>query len=72
MDLSEAARLLGQQPKPKRYRRICPVCGKEFMTTRKGRFCSDACRYRHYNATRRKDKRAASVQPGSKGNEHGT
>lgn len=52
MDRSEAARLLGSSTKQKRYSRTCPVCGREFQTNAKGKFCSPICKAR--NQTRRK------------------
>ena len=54
MDRSEAARLLGSTPKGRRYERVCSVCGRVFLTTARGVFCSRQCNWRHFNEIRRK------------------
>jgi hypothetical protein len=46
VDRSDAARLLGSLPKQRRYERECPVCGKQFRSTARGKFCSPVCRAR--------------------------
>jgi hypothetical protein len=43
MDRSEAARALGSIPKAKRYPRTCPICGKEFMGTKRAVYCNRLC-----------------------------
>jgi hypothetical protein len=48
----EAARIVGSSPKAKRYQHVCPLCGKTFLATARGKWCSAICRAR--DQTRRK------------------
>jgi hypothetical protein len=43
VDRSEIGRLLGSLPKEKRYQRTCPICGKVFMSTKRGVYCNPLC-----------------------------
>ncbi len=51
-DRLEAAQVLGSLPKAKRYERSCLACGRVFLATARGKFCSAICRAR--DQTRRK------------------
>lgn len=59
MDRTEAARLLGQTPKGRRYERVCPVCGKTFQGTARAVVCSRACGWTFQNRRRAANKPAA-------------
>ncbi len=43
-EITELARRLGKLPKRKRYQQTCPVCGRQFETTKRGIYCSANCR----------------------------
>ncbi len=71
LELSEAARLMGQKPKQRRYERTCPVCGKTFAATARGVFCSAQCRTTYHNrqaaAKRAEAKEGSEALPAGEG-----
>ena len=63
MDASEAARLLAQQPRPRRHPKVCEACGKPFLAARSdARCCSLACAHAAYVARRREQRRREKLQ----------
>ena len=57
MDLSEAARLMAQKPRRRRYARVCERCGMAFVSARpEARFCSLRCGQRAAYLRRREQR----------------